>query len=91
MTRTFCFGLIFAAAAMVAAPASGQILVYTGPGGSPVAIGPSYFSYYDNDWPPASRVSAPSPAHAQAVECRAVRERVQTPGGRTIVRVRRDC
>jgi hypothetical protein len=86
--RKLLLGLIpLAAMTSVTAPASAQILIYTGPGGAPVAVNRNYLSYYDDTWTFAMRptrfiVIPVTDAHASAVE--APPPRARTEGGRVV-------
>ena len=77
--RKLLFGLVPLAAVMVAAPAQSQVYVKPAPGVE-VDIGGPRHRHYD-DW----RYRR---AHD---ECRVVRERIETPSGKVIIKTRRTC
>jgi len=97
------FALTGLGAVMSTVPASAQILIYTGPGGFPVAVNRNYLSYYDDTWTFATRptrfivipvVETPAPvlqSHASAPECLVVREKTKGPGSRVVIRNRKAC
>ncbi len=84
--------LVFAAAAVVAlaaaVPASAQVYLGADPGGAGVQVGPFGFGvgprYGYRDYGPDYY------AYGRA-DCRVVRERIETPSGRMIVKTRRVC
>jgi len=83
MMRTMIFGLMSAAAVVVAAPAWSQD-VYVGGGRSGVEIGVGP-RYHDSDWRYRHRYGA------ARGECRVTRERIETPSGKVIYKSRREC
>ena len=78
--RKTILGLMSVAVVTMAAPAWSQD-VYVGPRGVGVDVGPRY----DNDWRYRHRYGA------SRDECRVVRERIETPSGRVIIKTRREC
>jgi hypothetical protein len=82
--RKILLTTLAAAAVFAAAPASAQVYFGADPGGAGVQIGPFGFGvgprygygYRDYDY---------------AYECPLVRERIVTPRGNVIYRMRRDC
>ena len=76
--RKLIFGLSSVAALMVAVPAQSQ--VYVEPGHAGVAIG---VHRDHDDWRWRHR--------RDYDECRTIRERIETPSGRVIIRTRREC
>jgi len=80
--RKVIFGLMSAAAVVVAAPAWSQD-VYVGGGrtGVEIGVGPRY----DSDWRYRHRYGAARD------ECRVIRERIETPSGRVIYKTKREC
>jgi len=78
--RTMIFGLLSVAAVVVAAPAWSQD-VYVGSRGVGVDVGPRH----DGDWRYRHRYG-----EARG-ECRVIRERIETPSGRVIIKTRREC
>jgi hypothetical protein len=86
--RKIILGLSSVAALMVAVPAAqSQVYVEGGRGG--VAIGVDHdhdWRYRDHDWRWRQR-------HFRGAygECRTIRERIETPSGRVIIKTRREC
>ena len=80
--RKMIFGLMSVAAVVVAAPAWSQD-VYIGTRGVGVDVGPRY----EGDWRYRQRYGY---GEARG-ECRVVRERIETPSGRVIIKTRREC
>jgi hypothetical protein len=80
-----------AAGALVAAvPASAQVYLGADPGGAGVQVGPFGFGVgprYDYRY----RGYGPDYYAYGAADCRVVRERIQTPSGRMIIKTRRIC
>jgi len=76
--------LLFAAAAIgtlvAAAPASAQVYFGTDRGGVEFGVGPRH-DWRDRGWRD----------YGFARDCRVIRERVETPGGRIIYRTHREC
>jgi len=85
MMRTMIFGLMSAAAVVVAAPAWSQD-VYVGGGRSGVEIGVGP-RYHDSDWRYRHRYGYGTARG----ECRVTRERIETPSGKVIYKSRREC
>jgi len=78
--RKLLFGLVPLAAVMVAVPAQSQVYVNPAPGVE-VDVGGPRHRHYGEDW----RYRR---AHG---ECRVVRERIETPSGKVIIKTRREC
>ena len=78
--RKMIFGLMSVAAVVVAAPAWSQD-VYVGTRGVGVDVGPRH----EGDWRYRHRYGAARD------ECRVIRERIETPSGRVIIKTRREC
>jgi hypothetical protein len=80
-----------AAAALVAAvPASAQFYVGANPGGVGVQVGPigagvgPRYGWRERHWREGYRAYG-------AADCRVIRERIETPSGRLIIKSRRVC
>jgi hypothetical protein len=87
--RKLLLGLLSLGAVTIAVPAQSQVYLDAGPGGVGVRIGgPPYGRYYDDDWRGRHRRWGDGYAYES---CRVVRERVETPSGRVIIRTRREC
>jgi hypothetical protein len=80
MRKLLLIGLVPLAAVTMAAPALSQVYVQPVPGVE-VDVGGPRHRYHDEDW---------RYRHARD-ECRVVRERIETPSGRVIIRTRREC
>ena len=79
--RKMIFGLMSVAAIVVAAPAWSQdVYVGTRGAGVDIGVGPRH----GDDWRYRHRFGARD-------ECRVVRERIETPSGRVIIKTRREC
>ncbi|MGA7488967.1 MAG: hypothetical protein WBW74_18755 [Xanthobacteraceae bacterium] len=84
--------LVFAAAAAVAlaaaVPASAQVYLGADPGGAGVQVGPFGFGVGPRY---GYRDHGPDYYAYGSADCRVVRERIETPSGRMIVKTRRVC
>ncbi|ARQ00466.1 hypothetical protein [Pseudorhodoplanes sinuspersici] len=94
--KTLLFGVAAAGALLVAAPASAQVYFGADPGGVGVQVGPigaGVGPRYWDDWRyrdgPYRRAYRDS--YAYGGDCRTIRSRTTTPGGRVIVKTRRVC
>jgi len=78
--RKVILGLSSVAALMVAVPAQSQVYVEGGRGGVSVGVD------RDHDWRWRHR-------HFRGAygECRVIRERIEPPSGRVIIKTRREC
>ena len=83
--RKVIFGMLSLAAVTIAAPGYGQE-VYVGPGRGGVEVGVGPGGYDRDDW----RFRRHRWGEARD-ECRVVRERIETPSGRVIIKTRREC
>jgi ribosomal protein L34 len=83
MKQIFLATALAFAAATAATSANAQgVGVQVGPIGAGVGVGP----YWDDGYHHGYR-----PHYAYANECRVIRERIETPSGRTIIKSRRVC
>lgn len=88
--RKLAFVAAAAAALVAAIPASAQVYLGADPGGAGVQVGPFGFGVgprYDYRY----RDYGPDYYAYGAADCRVVRERIQTPSGRMIIKTRRVC
>lgn len=88
--RRLLFAAAGAAALVAAVPASAQVYLGADPGGAGVQVGPFGFGAgprYDYRY----RDYGPGYYAYGAADCRVVRERIHTPGGRMIIKTRRIC
>ena len=88
--RKLLFGMLSLGALTFAAPALSQVYFGAGPGGVEVGVGgPHYGRYYDDDW--RWRHRRFGDGYAYGGNCRVIRERIETPSGRVILKSRREC
>jgi hypothetical protein len=92
--RKIIFVTLAAAAVFAAVPASAQVYFGAGPGGAGVqvgpfgfGVGPRHYGYRNYDYDYGYR----SYNDDYAYGCPAVRERIVTPRGHVIYRMRREC
>jgi len=82
--KKFLFAATAAAALVAAAPASAQVFVGADPWGAGVRVGPfgvgvgPGYGWHDG-------------YYAYGSDCRLIRERIVTPGGRIIIKTHRVC
>jgi hypothetical protein len=88
--RKLFLGLLSLGAVTIAAPAQSQVYLDSGARGVEVGVGPSYGRYHDEDWRLRHRRHAFG-AYDSYGGCRVVRERIETPSGRVIIKTRRSC
>jgi hypothetical protein len=87
--RKLLLGLMSLGAVTIAAPAHSQVYVGAGPVGVEVGAGPRH--YRDDDWRWRHRRDFGARAYGSYGACRVVRERIETPSGRVIIKTRRSC
>jgi len=87
--RKLLLGLMSLGAVTIAAPAQSQVYVGAGPVGVEVGAGPRH--YRDDDWRWRHRRDFGARAYDSYGACRVVRERIETPSGRVIIKTRRSC
>lgn len=87
--RKLLIGLTAAASLGVAVPASAQVYLGAGPGG--VAVGVGGARHYDRDYRYGHRYRPGYRAYAYDDDCRTIRSRTVTRGGRVIIKTRRVC
>jgi hypothetical protein len=91
--RKLFLGLLSLGAVTIAVPAQSQVYLDTGSRGVEVGVGPSYGRYRDRgeDWRFRHRRQAFGAYDSYGGGCRVVRERIETPSGRVIIKTRRSC
>jgi hypothetical protein len=86
--RKLLLGLVSLGAVTIAAPAQSQVAIGAGPVG--VEIG-GHRHYRDDDWRWRHHRDFGVRSYNSYGDCRVVRERIETPSGRVIVKTRRSC
>ncbi len=89
--RKLFLGILPLAAVTVAAPAQSQVYVDPGPRGVEVGVGSNRHYRDDDDWRFRHRRDFGVRAYDSYGECRVIRERIETPSGRVIIKTRRSC
>jgi hypothetical protein len=87
--RKLLLGLVSLGAVTIAAPAQSQVSIGAGPVGVEVG-GPHYYRDRDEDWRWRHRRDFGVRDYNYG-GCRVVRERIETPSGRVIIKTRRSC
>jgi hypothetical protein len=88
--RKLLLGLVSLGAVTIAAPAQSQVSIGAGPVGVEVGGHHSYRDR-DEDWRWRHRRGFGVRDYDSYGGCRVVRERIETPSGRVIIKTRRSC
>ena len=88
--RKLLLGLVSLGAVTIAAPAQSQVSIGAGPVGVEVG-GPTITAIVTRTGVGVIAATSASGTTTPTADCRVVRERIETPSGRVIIKTRRSC